>query len=117
MPSLGSRNRERIERMSTESAREYAESLADSLREDAPEDVWEWLQDVLDYEVTYGAGRELRRVRLLVAFGGPNAWITFDGDHALVECAWWSDMVSVHVPDAPLSGPVFDYFTECVLVA
>ncbi len=102
--------------MSTESARKYAESLADSLREDAPEDVWEWLESVLDYETTYGADRELRRVRLLVAFGGPNAWITFDGDHALVECAWWSDMVSVHVPDAPLSGPVFDYFRD-VLVA
>jgi hypothetical protein len=51
-----------------------------------------------------------------VTFGGPNAWIIFDGKNATVQASWYSDMVEVNVYDAPLSGPVFDYFMD-VLVA
>ncbi len=103
--------------MSIESAREYANGLAENLREDAPEDVGEWLEGILDYEVTYNSQRDLVSVRVLVTFGGPNAWILFDGRHATVQASWYSDVVEVFVPDAPLSAPVFDYFQECVLVA
>jgi hypothetical protein len=103
--------------MSIESAREYANGLAENLREDAPEDVGEWLEGILDYQVTYNSQRDLVSVRVLVTFGGPNAWIVFDGDHATVQAAWYSDVVEVFVPDVELSGLVFDYFQECVLVA
>ena len=107
--------------MSKESAQEYAQGLADSLREYViPEDfdgVGEYLEGILDYQVTYNSQRDLVSVRVLVTFGGPNAWILFDGRHATVQASWYSDVVEVFVPDAPLSGPVFDYFQECVLVA
>jgi hypothetical protein len=98
--------------VSIESAREYAQGLADTLREDAPEDIGEWLEGILDYDLTYGSDRQLRSVRLLVTFGGPNAWIIFDGRNATVQASWYSDMVEVNVYDAPLSGPVFDYFMD-----
>lgn len=103
--------------MSIDSAREYANGLADNLREEMTEDIGEWLEGILDYEVTYNSQRDLVSVRVLVSFGGPNAWIVFDGMDARVQASWWSDMVEVYVPRAPLSGPVFDYFQECVLVA
>jgi len=103
--------------MSVDMARDYANDLADTLRTDSPDDIGEWMEGVLDYQVTYNSHRELVSVRVLVGFGGPNVWIVFDGDDARVQVSWWSDMVEVYVPRAPLSGPVFDYFQECVLVA
>jgi hypothetical protein len=103
--------------MSIESAREYANGLADNLREDAPDDIGEWLDGILDYQVTYSSQRELVSVRVLVAFGGPTAWVVFDGEDARVQATWYSDMVEVYVPRAPLSGPVFDYFQDVLAVA
>ena len=103
--------------MSIESAREYANDLAAGLRDQTPDDIGEWLESVLDYQVTYNSRRELVSVRLLVAFGGPNAWLVVDGQHVTVQASWYSDMVEVFVPDVELSGLVFDYFQECVLVA
>ena len=102
--------------MSIESAREYANDLAAGLREDTPDDIGEWLEGILDYQVTYNSQRELVSVRVLVAFGGPTAWIVFDGDNATVQAHWYSDVVEVYVPRAPLSGPVFDYFQDVLAV-
>lgn len=98
--------------MSTDSAREYAEGIAEGLREDADIDVYDYLEGILDYELTFTSQRDLKSVRLLVTFGGPNAWIVFDGTNATVQASWYSDTVEVYVPNAPLSGPVFDYFEE-----
>jgi len=103
--------------MSVDMAREYANDLGETLRTDSPDDIGEWLESVLDYQVTYNSRRELVSVRLLVAFGGPNAWLVVDGSHVTVQASWYSDTVEVFVPDVPLSGLVFDYFQECVLVA
>ena len=107
--------------MSNDSAMEYAQGLADSLREYViPEDadgIGEYLESVLDYQYTRDSQGELVSVRLLVSFGGPNAWITFDGDGALVEASWYSDAQRVYVPSVELSGLVLDYFQEAVLVA
>ncbi len=98
--------------MSTDSAREYAEGIAEGLREGTDIDAYDYLEDILDYELTFTSSRDLKSVRLLVTFGGPNAWVIFDGTSATVQASWYSDMVDVYVPDAPLSGPVFDYFAE-----
>jgi hypothetical protein len=98
--------------MSTDSAREYAEGIAEGLREDTLDDPYEYLDSVLDYELTYTSQKELKSVRLLVSFGGPNAWVIFDGTSATVQASWYSDMVEVYVPEAPLSDPIFEYFEQ-----
>ena len=103
--------------MSNDSAMEYAQGLADTLRTETVEDVGEYLDSVLDYQYTRDARGELVSVRLLVSFGGPNAWITFDGDGALVEASWYSEVQRVYVEGLELSGLVVDYFQDAVLVA
>lgn len=106
--------------MSNASAMEYAEGLAETLRTetvDTVPDIGEYLESVLDYRLTYNSRKELFSVSLLVAFGGPTAWVTFDGDNATVEAHWYSDTQTVFVPNAPLSGPVFDYFDEVMAIA
>jgi len=98
--------------MSTDSAREYAEGIAEGLREDTDIDAYDYLEGILDYELTFTSQRDLKSVRLLVSFGGPNAWIIFDGTSATVQASWYSDMVEVYVPEAPLSDPIFEYFEQ-----
>jgi hypothetical protein len=102
--------------MSIESAREYAKGLADNLREDTTEDAYEWMECMLDYEVTYNSQKQLVSVRVLVTFGGPNAWIVFDGKHATVQASWYSDMVEEFVPDVPLSAMVLEWFDGVVIL-
>ena len=106
--------------MSESSAREYAEDLAHTLREESSDtipDVGEYLEGILDYQYTRDARGELVSVRLLVAYGGPTAWVTFDGSGALVEAHWYSDTQRVYVNDVPLSSLIVEYFEEAVLVA
>ena len=103
--------------MSNDSAMEYAQGLADNLRDGDTPDVWEYLESVLDYQYTRDSRGDLVSVRVLVSFGGPNAWIVFDGDGALVEASWYSDVQRVYVSDVELSGLVLDYFRDAVLVA
>jgi hypothetical protein len=105
--------------MSADSAMEYAQGLADTLRsenEDTIPDVGEYLEGILDYQYTRNAQGDLVSVRLLVAFGGPNAWVTYDGSGALVEASWYSEWQRVYVDDVPLSAMIVEYFDEAVLV-
>ena len=92
--------------MSNESARDYAFFIAEGLPtwKDDPElaevedseKPWKWLEGTLDAERTYNSENELIRVRFLVSFGGPNAWVEFDGtNRATVEAAWYSEVQTV----------------------
>jgi hypothetical protein len=56
-------------------------------------------------------------VSLLVAFGGPNAWVEFDGRGCEVQVSWYSDVQRVYVPCLDLSAGVLEYFEETALVA
>lgn len=103
--------------MSNDSAMEYAQGLADTLRAESVEDIGEYLDSVLDYQYTRDSRGELVSVRLLVSYGGPNAWVTFDGDGALIEASWYSETQRVYVEGVELSGLVVDYFQDAVLVA
>lgn len=102
--------------MSAQSAKEYAQDIAEGLRT-LDVDVWEYLEGILDYQYTRNSQGDLVSVRLLVAFGGPTAWVTFDGDGALVECHWWSDVERVYVSGVPMSEIVLEYFEEAMLVS
>lgn len=58
-------------------------------------DDWEWLgvydflEDALDVEYIVSSSRELRSVRVMVAYGGPTIYI--DTDTGNVELYWWSE--------------------------
>lgn len=48
----------------------------------------DWLEDALDIQYTVGSQRNYIGARVLIAFGGPNAWVnTVTG---YLEVAWWS---------------------------
>jgi hypothetical protein len=51
-------------------------------------DGFDYLQDALDIQYIVSGDREYRGARVLVAFGGPNAWLnTLTGQ---LEVSWWS---------------------------
>jgi len=104
--------------MTTYTAKEYAEQLAGSLRTAEVEDVGDYLEDILDYKYTRNSRGDLVSVTLLVAHGGPNAWITFGyGGETYVECSWWSGIERVYVGETELAERVLDYFEESLLVS
>lgn len=48
----------------------------------------DWLDDVLDIQYLVNSDRTYRAARVLIAFGGPTAWVnTLTGN---LEAAWWS---------------------------
>ena len=115
--------------MSNTTALQYAKDVAyglktweediDSDTGDSYENFHSWMEGLLDYEVTFTSQKTLKSVRLLVAYGGPNCWITFDGrDTAIVEASWYSDMqrvISEPCPEtAKLSELVMSYFEDIV---
>lgn len=91
--------------MTNSSALEYAESIADTYREnmeagnvfgldeDGNEiDVWDWMENVLDIRYIFTKnerGLELIGAQLLLAFGGPNAWLNTLTQQ--FEVSWWSE--------------------------
>ena len=101
--------------MSTESARKYAESIAAQIEADCEAgypfgivskdnpatakndgdeiDGYDYLEGVLDIQYTVSGDRQYRGGRVLIAFGGPNAWVnTITG---AIECEWYSETVYV----------------------
>jgi hypothetical protein len=92
--------------MTAASAMEYAQGLAESIKElDTAEefDAFEWLEGVLDVSKFVGSDGEVQGVELLVAFGGPNAWVTIGSgsisapgpDWVKVSASWYSDLQHV----------------------
>ena len=56
----------------------------------------DYLSDVLDIQYIVSGDRQYRAARILIAFGGPTAWInTLTGQ---VEAAWWSETVYRDLP-------------------
>lgn len=102
--------------MSTNTAREYAEQIAASIAADVeaghpfgisegygdvpegePLTALDYLTDgLLDAEVTRSLSGDYRGARLMIAAGGPNAWI--DTRRGALEVSWWSEPVTVRLP-------------------
>jgi len=53
-------------------------------------DAYDWASSALDVKRTYGSDGELCAVELLVGFGGPNLWATFDGQGCEFRATWYS---------------------------
>lgn len=98
-----------------ELARNYAEGIAESVRE-VEVSGWEvreaWASDVLDWEIVWSSGREVVGVRLLITAGGPTCWVCFDGDGADVVVSWACEPVHVYVECPVLSSQVLDRYGE-----
>lgn len=62
----------------------------------------DWLNDVLDIQYLVNGDRTYRAARILIAFGGPTAWI--DTRTGNLEAAWWSATECRALPDAFISG-------------
>ena len=101
-------------------ARDYAEGIADSVRE-VESSGWEareaWASDVLDYEIVWSSGREIVGVRLLITAGGPSCWVCFDGAGADVVTSWACEPVHVYVECPVLSSQVLDRYGEFLAVS
>lgn len=109
--------------MSTDNATDYADSLTASIIRDGlgvidpHTDQWycnaedaeaqgvtdyteasgyDYLSDVLDIEYIVSSDRTYKAARVLVAFGGPNAWI--NTQTCQLEVAWWSEPVYRDLP-------------------
>lgn len=109
--------------MSIDNATEYADSLAASIIADGlgvidtETDQWycnaedaeaqgvtdyteasgyDYLSDVLDIEYIVSADKTYKAARVLIAFGGPNAWINTQTNQ--LEVAWWSEPVYRELP-------------------
>jgi len=109
--------------MSAQSAREYAESIARDIENNcengtpfgiAEEDTeygtaageeltgMDWLGDVLDIEYIVSGDGQYRGARVLIAFGGPSAWVNTRS--GMIESAWWSETVTVPIHDEFVSA-------------
>lgn len=69
----------------------------------------DYLSDVLDIEYIVSSDRQFKAARILVAFGGPNAWINTQTGQ--LEVSWWSAPEYRPLPSAFIEG-LDDYLSE-----
>ena len=71
--------------------------------------LYDYFDDVFDIEYRFGSDRQLRSVKLLVAYGGPNIYI--DTASCTVELYWWGDRASYPI-DRDVCGEIDNIFEE-----
>lgn len=89
-------------------ATDYADSLAAQIQEDCDNSTpfgiaeetygdyeqgdeltaYDWLESALDIQYLVSSDRQYHSARVLIAFGGPNAWV--DTRTGNLEVSWWS---------------------------
>lgn len=92
-------------------AAEYAKNVADGIRENTPEDIFEYLEDVLDIEYTVNSSGEYLGARVAITLGGPNAWIDTRAGEIVVY--WGSDTAREWLPGSfidRLNDTLAEYF-------
>lgn len=62
----------------------------------------DYLSDVLDIQYLVNSDRSYRAARVLIAFGGPTAWI--DTHSSQLEVAWWSEPEFRELPQEFIDG-------------
>lgn len=63
---------------------------------------YRYLEGVLDIQYVVSREREYRSARILIAFGGPTAWINTGTGQ--IEAAWWSETVYRELPSEFIQG-------------
>lgn len=108
-------------------AQDYARTIAQGITELTQRDNWQdfegeqwtetgealtlgtWLDEALDIEYTTGVDGTYRGARILVTFGGPNAWINTRKQH--VEVYWGSDS-AIHIIPVEFCDALDSYLEE-----
>jgi len=107
--------------MSDNLSQEYADSIADDLRETVGNgrvfDALEYLDDCLDMRRTYAFDNSLVSVEVAVTLGGPNCWVTFQDSGATVNVNWGGDKAEVYVYAPFAVESVLEFVGECMSVA
>lgn len=92
-------------------AAEYAKTVAEEIRENTPEDIFEYLEDALEIEYTMNSAGEYRGARVAITLGGPNAWIDTRAGELVVY--WGSDTAREWLPGSfieQLDNTLEEYF-------
>lgn len=71
--------------------------------------LYDFFEDCLDIEYRVDSHKELRSVRIMVAFGGPNIYI--DTASGAVELYWWDDRASCLI-DSDAIEAVLEWASE-----
>ena len=74
-----------------------------------PLSLYDYFDDCLDIEYRVGSDKQLRSVRIMVAWGGPNIYI--DTASRAVELYWWGDNASYPI-DSDVCDEIDQYFEE-----
>lgn len=75
---------------------EYTDYSTNTETEWREADAYDYLESILDIEYIVSADRTYKAARILIAFGGPTAWINTNTGQ--VEAAWWSETVYRDLP-------------------
>lgn len=71
--------------------------------------MYDYLTDVLDFEITINSRMEYSSCKVWVAFGGPNVWI--DTAEREIKLAWGGERDSVYL-DSDICDEIDSYFEE-----
>jgi hypothetical protein len=83
-----------------EMGEDYAQGTIFGKNEDTGEELtaYDWLEDVLDIQYIVSSEREYLGARLLLTYGGPNAWL--DTKTGALSVYWGSDTATKYVRDS-----------------
>jgi hypothetical protein len=71
--------------------------------------IYDYIADVLDYEITIGSRLEYKSAKIWVALGGPNVWI--DTAEKAVKLAWGTDRAEYPV-DSDTCEEIDEYMQD-----
>ena len=99
-------NREYLERI-----REEIENYYNGFENEDGEEVglYDYLSDVLDYEITINSMLEYSSCKVWIALGGPNVWI--DTREREIKLAWGGERDGIYL-DSDICDEIDSYFEE-----
>lgn len=91
--------------------REELEKYYNGFEDEDGNDVsmFDYLQDVLDYEILINSSLEYKACKVWITLGGPNVWI--DTDCNEIRLAWGADRESLWLP-SEICEEIDNYFEE-----
>ena len=93
-----------------EGIREEIENYYNGFEEDGEEKgMYDYLTDVIDYEITLNSSMEYRSCKVWVTLGGPNVWI--DTAERELKLAWGGERDSIYL-DSDICDEIDAYFEE-----
>jgi len=72
-------------------------------------------ESILDVKRTYNNSGELCAVELLIGFGGPNVWATFNGQGCEIKASWYCEPVYEWVDCEEFSTEMLELFDNWVV--